>query len=222
MKKFAMILAAALTVGATAFAQPQGGPGGPGGRGPGFGPGQGGPGAPGQEQNLTSEQKTRIAKEYTDKMNSTLTLSDKQYKKAYKANKKYADVLPPIKRQQHAKPVKGGPGGPRYDTPGRPHPSGNNGVPGSWSKNDGDKPTLQKKQMNSEEADAATGATVPEEGFGQGPAGGKSEGAAPDGKALKKIEKRRTAYDKKISKVLTAEQNEVWATKVEKKPAAEK
>lgn len=215
-----MILAALLTVGMAASAQPQGGPGfgGPGQHGPGFGPGPGGPGAPGQGQSLTSEQKAKIAKEYTDRMNSVLTLTEKQYKKAYNVNKKYADVLPRIKREHPARMKSND--GPHYDTPGRPHPSGNNGVPGSWSKNDGsgDKPALQKKSIDSaDEADASTGATVPQEGIGQGGPKGPGrdgfEGTGPDEKTLKKIQKRRANYDKKIAKVLTAEQNETWQAK---------
>ena len=192
MKKFAMILAAALTVGIAASAQPQGGPGfgGPGQHGPGYGPG-----APGQEQSLTSEQKAQIAKKYTDRMHSTLTLTEKQYKKAYKVNKKYADVLPPVKRQHAARPEaarseKKGADGPHYDTPGRPHPSGNNGVPGSWSRDDRERPSLEAV-----------------------PAGEGFEGQGPDEKTMKKVEKRKAAYDKKIAKVLTAEQKEAWDAK---------
>lgn len=123
----------------------------------------------------------------TESMTAKLSLNERQARKVSRLNARYSDVLG--EEIVLGKPIYGGESGPYYDTPGRPHPSGNNGVPGSWSKNPGGEPNV-------------------------GPALGvaPAETAAPaDAKAVEKLLKRRAKYEKKLSRILTTEQFATWS-----------
>mgnify|MGYP007070251567 CR=1 FL=1 len=135
---------------------------------------------------LTKAEKAALAQERTESMTADLDLTGKQARKVGTLNKRFADVLGEVKPL--GKPIYGGPSGPYYDTPGRPHPGGKNGVPGSWSRNpDG--------------APAAGGI-----GIGPAPDSGES-GPAP---ISEKTLKRRARYVKKLGKILTAGQFSLW------------
>ncbi|MBQ3711326.1 MAG: hypothetical protein II891_02880 [Bacteroidales bacterium] len=124
----------------------------------------------------------------TESMTKKLGLNDRQARKVFRLNNRYSDVLG--EEIVLGKPIYGGESGPYYDTPGRPHPSGNNGVPGSWSKNPGGAPN--------------TGPAI-----GVAPASAQSN--ASDAKAVEKLVKRRTKYEKKLSRILTPEQFATWS-----------
>lgn len=171
MKKLAILLAAVLATGFAAVAQPQGPP-------PGGFPGR---------QELSCKEKKEIGKATTEKMKSYLNLTEKQIRKLEKANRRFADVVGEEKAAKigTAKPIYGNQSGPFYDTPGRPHPSGNNGVPGSWIKNQGPPPGFE----------------APE---GQAPA---------DFPADPSVVSRRSRYVKKLGKILSEEQFGHWKSR---------
>lgn len=123
----------------------------------------------------------------TESMTAKLGLSERQVRKVSRLNDRYADVLG--EEKSFGKPIYGGPSGPYYDTPGRPHPSGQNGVPGSWSRNPDGAPQV-------------------------GPAIGVATASvddATDAKAAEKLVKRRAKYEKKLSRILTPEQFADWS-----------
>lgn len=121
----------------------------------------------------------------TESMTAKLSLNERQVRKVSRLNARYSDVLG--EEIVLGKPIYGGESGPYYDTPGRPHPSGNNGVPGSWSKNPGGAPQV-------------------------GPAIDVAPASAQsDAKAVAKLVKRRTKYEKKLSRILTPEQFATWS-----------
>lgn len=121
----------------------------------------------------------------TESMTAKLSLNERQVRKVSRLNARYSDVLG--EEIVLGKPIYGGESGPYYDTPGRPHPSGQNGVPGSWSKNPGGAPQV-------------------------GPAIGVAPASAQsDAKAVAKLVKRRTKYEKKLSRILTPEQFAIWS-----------
>lgn len=124
----------------------------------------------------------------TESMTKKLGLNDRQARKVFRLNNRYSDVLG--EEIKIGKPIYGGPEGPYYDTPGRPHPSGQNGVPGSWSKNPGGEPNVGPA-------------------IGVAPASTQSD--ASDAKAVEKLVKRRTKYEKKLSRILTPEQFKDWS-----------
>ena len=124
----------------------------------------------------------------TESMTKKLGLNDRQARKVFRLNNRYSDVLG--EEIKIGKPIYGGPEGPYYDTPGRPHPSGQNGVPGSWSKNPGGAPQVGPA-------------------IGVAPASAQSD--ASDAKAVEKLVKRRTKYEKKLSRILTPEQFATWS-----------
>lgn len=126
----------------------------------------------------------------TESMTKKLGLNDRQARKVFRLNNRYSDVLG--EEIKIGKPIYGGPEGPYYDTPGRPHPSGQNGVPGSWSKNPNGAPDGPAMGVSSAEV-AAT------------------DGDAFDAKAVEKLVKRRTKYEKKLSRILTPEQFKEWS-----------
>ncbi len=124
----------------------------------------------------------------TKSMTAKLSLNERQVRKVSRLNARYSDVLG--EEIKIGKPIYGGPEGPYYDTPGRPHPSGQNGVPGSWSKNPGGAPQVGPA-------------------IGVAPASAQSD--ASDAKAVEKLVKRRTKYEKKLSRILTPEQFATWS-----------
>lgn len=124
----------------------------------------------------------------TESMTAKLSLNERQARKVSRLNTRYSDVLG--EEIVLGKPIYGGESGPYYDTPGRPHPSGNNGVPGSWSKNPGGEPNVGPA-------------------IGVAPASAQSD--ASDAKAVEKLVKRRTKYEKKLSRILTPEQFATWS-----------
>ena len=128
----------------------------------------------------------------TESMTTKLGLNDRQARKVLRLNMRYSDVLGEEKTL--GKPIYGGYDGPFYDTPGRPHPSGHNGVPGSWRNSGGVSPI-----------DPAVGVAPAED-----------PSAASDSKAVKKLLKRRAKYEKKLARILTAEQFTAWSE--EQKP----
>ena len=121
----------------------------------------------------------------TESMTKKLGLNDRQARKVYRLNLRYSDVLG--EEITLGRPIYGDSNGPYYDTPGRPHPSGNNGVPGSWSKNPDGAPNV-----------------------------GPAVGVAPvqvepmDPKVAEKLAKRRAKYEKKLARILTPEQFTEW------------
>ena len=133
----------------------------------------------------------------TESMVSKLCLSDRQARKVLRLNKRYSDVLG--EEIKIGKPIHGGPEGPYYDTPGRPHPSGQNGVPGSWSRNPNGAPDGAAMGVSSAEVAPAEGAAV---------AGGS---APANSKAVEKLLKRRAKYEKKLARILTPEQFKDWS-----------
>ena len=127
----------------------------------------------------------------TESMTKKLGLNDRQARKVFRLNNRYSDVLG--EEIKIGKPIYGGPEGPYYDTPGRPHPSGQNGVPGSWSKNPGGAPQVGPA-------------------IGVAPASAQSDASdASDAKTVEKLVKRRTKYEKKLSRILTPEQLATWS-----------
>ena len=121
----------------------------------------------------------------TESMTTKLGLNERQVRKVSRLNERFADVLG--EEITIGKPIYGDSNGPYYDTPGRPHPSGNNGVPGSWSKNPDGAPNV-----------------------------GPAIGVAPaqvepvDPKVAEKLAKRRAKYEKKLARILTPEQFTEW------------
>ena len=121
----------------------------------------------------------------TESMTKKLGLNERQVRKVSRLNERFADVLG--EEITIGKPIYGDSNGPYYDTPGRPHPSGNNGVPGSWSRNPDGAPNV-----------------------------GPAIGVAPahvepmDPKVVEKLAKRRAKYEKKLSRILTPEQFTEW------------
>lgn len=124
----------------------------------------------------------------TESMTAKLSLNERQVRKVSRLNARYSDVLG--EEIVLGKPIYGSESGPYYDTPGRPHPSGQNGVPGSWSKNPGGAPQVGPA-------------------IGVAPASAQSD--ASDAKAVEKLVKRRTKYEKKLSRILTPEQFATWS-----------
>ncbi len=124
----------------------------------------------------------------TESMTKKLGLNERQVRKVSRLNARYSDVLG--EEIVLGKPIYGGESGPYYDTPGRPHPSGQNGVPGSWSKNPGGAPQVGPA-------------------IGVAPASAQSD--ASDARAVEKLVKRRTKYEKKLSRILTPEQFAIWS-----------
>lgn len=124
----------------------------------------------------------------TESMTAKLGLSERQVRKVSRLNDRYADVLG--EEKSFGKPIYGGPSGPYYDTPGRPHPSGQNGVPGSWSRNPDGSPDVGPA-------------------IGVSTAGGAA--SASDARAVEKLLKRRAKYEKKLSRILTPEQFADWS-----------
>ena len=116
---------------------------------------------------------------------SNLDLSEKQEKKIERLNKRYSDVVGQEIEVKFGKPIYGDHNGPFYDTPGRPHPSGRNGVPGSWSHNQGGQAAQPMAASQSVEPI----------------------------KVSKKLLKRRAKYEKKMSKILTPDQFETWKSR---------
>ena len=133
----------------------------------------------------------------TESMVSKLGLSDRQARKVLRLNMRYSDVLG--EEIKIGKPIHGGPEGPYYDTPGRPHPSGQNGVPGSWSRNPNGAPDGAAMGVSSAEVAPADGAAV---------AGGS---APANSKKVEKLLKRRAKYEKKLARILTPEQFKDWS-----------
>ena len=126
----------------------------------------------------------------TESMTTNLGLNERQVRKVSRLNERFADVLG--EEITIGKPIYGDSNGPYYDTPGRPHPSGHNGVPGSWSKNPDGAPNVGPA-------------------IGVAPASGvTSEDAAPVSKEGQKLLKRRARYEKKLSRILTADQFTEW------------
>ena len=121
----------------------------------------------------------------TESMTTKLGLNERQVRKVSRLNERFVDVLG--EEITIGRPIYGDANGPYYDTPGRPHPSGNNGVPGSWSKNPDGAPNV-----------------------------GPAIGVAPaqvepvDPKVAEKLAKRRAKYEKKLSRILTPEQFTEW------------
>ena len=128
----------------------------------------------------------------TESMAKKLSLSERQVRKVSRLNERFTDVLG--EEITFGKPIYGGYDGPYYDTPGRPHPSGHNGVPGSWYKSTGGSPLAGPEVAVAPAEDAATAAPAP----------------APVSKEGKKLLKRRAKYEKKLSRILTAEQYSMW------------
>lgn len=127
----------------------------------------------------------------TESMTKKLGLNDRQARKVLRLNMRYSDVLG--EEIKIGKPIHGGPEGPYYDTPGRPHPSGQNGVPGSWSKNPNGAPQVGPA-------------------IGVAPASAQSDASdASDAKTVEKLVKRRAKYEKKLSRILTPEQFATWS-----------
>lgn len=122
----------------------------------------------------------------TESMTKKLSLNERQVRKVSRLNERFADVLG--EEITFGKPIYGDSNGPYYDTPGRPHPSGHNGVPGSWSRNPDGAPNV-----------------------------GPSVGVAPaqvepmDPKVVEKLAKRRAKYEKKLARILTEEQFTTWS-----------
>lgn len=144
-------------------------------------------------QALSKEEKAALAAARTESMASSLGLEGKQVKKVGCLNKRFADVLG--EEKVPIRPIYGDRTGPYYDTPGRPHPSGRNGVPGSWSRNsDGSADVF---------------------GISVGPAMDKtaSSSAPENEKAVAKALKRRAKYEKKLSRILTSEQFGIWQSR---------
>ena len=133
----------------------------------------------------------------TESMTKKLGLNDRQARKVLRLNKRYSDVLG--EEIKIGKPIHGGPEGPYYDTPGRPHPSGQNGVPGSWSRNPNGAPDGAAMGVSSAEVAPAEGAAV---------AGGS---APANSKEVEKLLKRRAKYEKKLARILTPEQFKDWS-----------
>ena len=121
----------------------------------------------------------------TESMTTKLGLNERQVRKVSRLNERFADVLG--EEITIGKPIYGDANGPYYDTPGRPHPSGNNGVPGSWSRNPDGAPNV--------------GLTV-----GVAPA----QVEPMDPKVAEKLAKRRAKYEKKLARILTPEQFTEW------------
>ena len=121
----------------------------------------------------------------TESMTTKLGLNERQVRKVSRLNERFADVLG--EEKTIGRPIYGDYNGPYYDTPGRPHPSGHNGVPGSWSKNPSGAPNV--------------GSAVEE-------APAKVEQVDP--KVAEKLTKRRAKYEKKLARILTPEQFTEW------------
>lgn len=134
----------------------------------------------------------------TESMTKKLGLNDRQARRIFRLNNRYSDVLG--EEIKIGKPIYGGPDGPYYDTPGRPHPSGQNGVPGSWSKNPNGAP----------EVGPAIG-VAPADGAATDGAAVANSAVAADSKATQKLLKRRANYEKKLSRILTPEQFTDWS-----------
>ena len=132
----------------------------------------------------------------TESMTKKLGLNDRQARKVLRLNMRYSDVLG--EEIKIGKPIHGGPEGPYYDTPGRPHPSGQNGVPGSWSKNPNGAPDGAAMGVSSAEVAPADGAAV-------------ADGSDANSKEVKKLLKRRAKYEKKLARILTPEQFKDWS-----------
>lgn len=132
----------------------------------------------------------------TESMTKKLGLNDRQARKVLRLNMRYSDVLG--EEIKIGKPIHGGPEGPYYDTPGRPHPSGQNGVPGSWSKNPNGAPNGAAMGVSSAEVAPADGAAV-------------ADGSDANSKEVKKLLKRRAKYEKKLARILTPEQFKDWS-----------
>ena len=131
----------------------------------------------------------------TESMTKKLGLNDRQARKVLRLNMRYSDVLG--EEIKIGKPIHGGPEGPYYDTPGRPHPSGQNGVPGSWSKNPNGAPDGAAMGVSSAEVAPADGAAV-------------ADGSDANSKEVEKLLKRRAEYEKKLARILTPEQFKDW------------
>ena len=132
----------------------------------------------------------------TESMTKKLGLNDRQARKVLRLNKRYSDVLG--EEIKIGKPIHGGPEGPYYDTPGRPHPSGQNGVPGSWSRNPNGAPDGAAMGVSSAEVAPADGAAV-------------ADDSAAGSKKVEKLLKRRAKYEKKLARILTPEQFKDWS-----------
>ena len=183
MKRLLTLLAAALTTGFAALAQPQGPP-----------PG----GFPGAPKELSCKEKKEIGKATTEKMKSYLKLNEKQFKKLGKINKRYADVVGEEKHEAPAekpgkigRPIYGDETGPNYDTPRHPHPKPNGSAAGGQGSS---RPT-------------------PPPGFepGNGFPGGPGFGPSEDD--IQYLAKRRAKYVKKLGKVLSADQLSEWKSR---------
>ena len=125
----------------------------------------------------------------TESMTKKLGLNERQVRKVSRLNERFADVLG--EEKTIGRPIYGDYNGPYYDTPGRPHPSGHNGVPASWYYSTGGSPLVS--------ADAGTASSdkvAAEE--------------APVSKEGQKLLKRRAKYEKKLSRILTEEQFTIW------------
>ena len=132
----------------------------------------------------------------TESMTKKLGLNDRQARKVFRLNNRYSDVLG--EEIKIGKPIHGGPEGPYYDTPGRPHPSGQNGVPGSWSKNPNGAPNGAAMGVSSAEVAPADGAAI-------------ADGSDANSKEVEKLLKRRAKYEKKLARILTPEQFKDWS-----------
>ena len=126
----------------------------------------------------------------TESMTANLGLSERQVRKVSRLNERFADVLG--EEKIFGKPIYGDYDGPFYDTPGRPHPSGHNGVPASWYNNTGGSPLV------SSASDVA-------------PAGNTGAADASADKETQKLLKRRAKYEKKLARILTEEQYTIWS-----------
>ena len=126
----------------------------------------------------------------TESMTKKLGLNERQVRKVSRLNERFADVLG--EEIAFGKPIYGDYDGPFYDTPGRPHPSGHNGVPASWYYSTGGSPLVSADAgaASSDNAAAAEEAPVSKEG--------------------QKLLKRRAKYEKKLSRILTEEQFTIW------------
>lgn len=168
MKKFlTTLLAAVLTAGFAALAQPQ----------------EPGSEAISGQKRLSCKEKKEIGRATTEKMQSYLELNDKQIKKLDRINKRFADVVGAERPRTIGRPIYGD-DRPFYDTPGRPHPSGRNGVPASWFR---DEEILNELAMKEAMAELP-----PEDAT---------------------LIKRRVKYVKKLGKVLTADQYSTWKSR---------
>lgn len=132
----------------------------------------------------------------TESMTAKLSLNERQVRKVSRLNARYSDVLG--EEIVLGKPIYGGESGPYYDTPGRPHPSGQNGVPGSWSKNPNGAPDGAAMGVSSAEVAPADGAAV-------------ADDSAAGSKKVEKLLKRRAKYEKKLARILTPEQFKDWS-----------